>query len=317
MKKILFLIIASLLLVGCTPKVPEAAKKEELSEDQLMIKIQALEDMNMVFVYSDNSEYVVKEDFSFGFLNQNKMWMSYVIGDYVIVPSEKKATIVDGECVYDYKENKTVENAKCTEEEITNINNVVGSIEKSLHQIGYDMDSLKEVLDYAIDIKYVSSNEIAQRLINGENLQETTEEGKQQALKRAGEYLQTFSYSKEGLEIQLAYDRFTNEEANYAVENCGANWQENANKRTKEYLDINAYSYDGLYTQLIYEGFTPTESTSAIDALNIDWNEQAAKQAKTFLEFLKFTRSELIDQLIIEGFTKEQATYGADSTGVK
>ena len=84
--------------------------------------------------------------------------------------------------------------------------------------------------------------------------------GKQNALKSAKAYLNTSAFSKKGLISQLKYEGYSDEEANYAVENCGANWKEQAAKSAKAYLQILSFSRSGLIDQLKYEGFTTEEA---------------------------------------------------------
>ena len=42
----------------------------------------------------------------------------------------------------------------------------------------------------------------------------------------------------------------------YAVDNCGADWNEQAAKKAKDYMDIFSFSKEELIKQLEYEGFT-------------------------------------------------------------
>lgn len=80
--------------------------------------------------------------------------------------------------------------------------------------------------------------------------------GERNALKKAKEYLRYTSFSYSGLVKQLEYEGFSNSEAVYGVDNCGADWNEQAAKKAKEYLDYSSFSRSGLVEQLEYEGFT-------------------------------------------------------------
>ena len=136
------------------------------------------------------------------------------------------------------------------------------------------------------------------------------------ALKKAKEYLSFMCFSREGLIDQLEYEEFSREDAVYAVDHCGADWNDQALGKAKEYLSFTSFSYSGLIDQLEYEGFTLDQATYGADNCKADWKEQAAKKAKEYLEFMSFSRGDLIDQLIYEGFTREQAEYGADQAGL-
>lgn len=139
--------------------------------------------------------------------------------------------------------------------------------------------------------------------------------GKTNALKSAKSYLEYSAFSYQGLIDQLEYEKYSNEEAVYAVDNCGANWNEQAVKSAKSYLDYSAFSYQGLIKQLEYEKFTNSEATYGADNCGADWNEQAVKSAASYLEYSSFSKDSLINQLEYEGFTHEQAVYGAEKNG--
>lgn len=79
---------------------------------------------------------------------------------------------------------------------------------------------------------------------------------KQNALRVAKSYLNIGGFSKNGLIKQLEYEEFALDEVTYAVDNCGANWNEQAFKMAKSYLEISGFSRDGLIEQLEFEGFT-------------------------------------------------------------
>lgn len=80
--------------------------------------------------------------------------------------------------------------------------------------------------------------------------------GKKNALRSAQSYLDVMPFSHSGLIEQLEYDGYTKEEATYAADNCGADWNEQAAESAKNYLDIMAFSRNGLIEQLEYDGYT-------------------------------------------------------------
>lgn len=92
----------------------------------------------------------------------------------------------------------------------------------------------------------------------------TTEEnvtaGERNALDKAYRYLNSSAFSKSGLMEQLEYEGFTKSEAKYAVNNCGANWKEQAAKKAEQYLKNQSFSKSGLIEQLEYEGFTAKQA---------------------------------------------------------
>lgn len=140
--------------------------------------------------------------------------------------------------------------------------------------------------------------------------------GNEGALEKAKSYLNSSAFSYTGLIDQLEYNGFSESEAKYGADNCGANWKGQALKKAKSYLNTSAFSYTGLIDQLEYNGFTEEEAKYGADNCEANWKEQAAKKAKSYLNTSSFTRSELIDQLEYNGFTYEQAVYGVDQNGL-
>ena len=58
--------------------------------------------------------------------------------------------------------------------------------------------------------------------------------GKKQALGKAVSYLESSAFSKERLYDQLIYEKFTENEARYGVNNIKANWNDQAVKKSTE-----------------------------------------------------------------------------------
>lgn len=84
--------------------------------------------------------------------------------------------------------------------------------------------------------------------------------GMKNALKSANQYLAYSAFSRSGLIKQLEYEKYTHDEAVYAVDHCGADWNEQAAKSAKQYLDYASFSRSGLIDQLEYEGFTHSQA---------------------------------------------------------
>lgn len=82
------------------------------------------------------------------------------------------------------------------------------------------------------------------------------------ALRAAKNYLSIMPFSHQGLVEQLEYEGFSHEDATYAADNCGADWNEQAAKKAESYLEIMPFSRDGLIEQLVYEGFTQEQAES-------------------------------------------------------
>jgi len=84
--------------------------------------------------------------------------------------------------------------------------------------------------------------------------------GQRNASSKAESYLRSMAFSKSGLIEQLKYDGFSEEDSRYAVNNCSADWNEQAIRKAKSYLKSMAFSRDGLIEQLEYDGFTNSQA---------------------------------------------------------
>lgn len=85
------------------------------------------------------------------------------------------------------------------------------------------------------------------------------------ALSKAKSYLAISAFSYDGLVGQLEYEEFSHEDAVYAVDNCGADWNEQAAKKAESYLSIMSFSRNKLIDQLEYEGFTHEQAVYGVE----------------------------------------------------
>lgn len=95
--------------------------------------------------------------------------------------------------------------------------------------------------------------------------QVTVTSGMKNALRSAENYLEFMPFSRTGLIEQLEYEGYTNSEATYAVDNCGADWYEQAVRSAENYLEFMAFSRTGLIEQLEYEGYTHDQAVYGVD----------------------------------------------------
>lgn len=80
------------------------------------------------------------------------------------------------------------------------------------------------------------------------------------ALRSAKNYLNVSAFSQQGLADQLAFENYSPEAAQYAVENVDADWNEQAAKKAEEYMQLTPMSRQGLVDQLQFEKFTPEQA---------------------------------------------------------
>ena len=138
-----------------------------------------------------------------------------------------------------------------------------------------------EIKNYTIFLlKYTDSSTITQYSffpINNDNNSDSSETassqqttntatfGEQNALRMAELYLNTLPFSYKGLIEQLEFEGFSHSEAVYAVDNCGADWNEQASIKAKQYLDIMAFSRSSLIEQLEFDGFTHSQAVYGVE----------------------------------------------------
>ena len=91
--------------------------------------------------------------------------------------------------------------------------------------------------------------------------------GQRNASNSADSYLDYSAFSRQGLIDQLEYEGYSRADAVYAVDNCGANWNQQAALSAQQYLDYSSFSRQGLIDQLEYEGFTHSQAVYGVDAV--------------------------------------------------
>ena len=91
--------------------------------------------------------------------------------------------------------------------------------------------------------------------------------GQKNALGSAESYLSFTAFSRQGLIDQLVYEGYSTEDATFAVDNCGADWNEQAAKSAQSYLDMTSFSRQGLIDQLVFEGFTQEQAEYGVTAV--------------------------------------------------
>ncbi len=121
-------------------------------------------------------------------------------------------------------------------------------------------------------LKVLSSAETTNDVIEEVQVQEpepqdTSTLGEKNALSKAKSYLRYSAFSYDGLIKQLEFEGYSNEEAVYGVDNCGADWNEQAVKKAESYLKYSAFSREGLIEQLEFEGFTKEQAEYGVKAV--------------------------------------------------
>lgn len=89
------------------------------------------------------------------------------------------------------------------------------------------------------------------------------------AMRTAQNYLSFMAFSYSGLVEQLEFEGYSHEDATFAVDHCGADWNEQAAEKAESYLDFMGFSRDGLIEQLEFEGFTYEQAEHGVNAVGL------------------------------------------------
>lgn len=141
--------------------------------------------------------------------------------------------------------------------------------------------------------------------------------GDKSAVDTALNYLTCMTFSRRQLIEQLRFDGFSTEEATQGVDDCGADWKEQALLSAQNYVDTDvlSYSYDGLIAQLTADGFSDEEALYGANNCTVAWNAQAVKKAKDYKEASYAKEDALKEMKEYDGFAPEQAEYGVAEAG--
>lgn len=120
----------------------------------------------------------------------------------------------------------------------------------------YGADSGEDDDDYDYDWDDDDSSASTSSVASSSGQNENLSTERASALQKAHDYLGYSAFSRTGLIEQLEYESFSEDDATYAVDNCGADWKKQAVLKAKQYRGYSAFSHKGLVEQLEYEGFT-------------------------------------------------------------
>ncbi|MBR6090028.1 MAG: Ltp family lipoprotein [Anaerolineaceae bacterium] len=143
----------------------------------------------------------------------------------------------------------------------------------------------------------------------------------EKALETAKMYIESIPFSRTALIEQLEMTGYTSEEAAYAADNCGADWNEMAVRSAEAYLSSSDYSESALIRQLESktEKFTHEQAVYGVTEAgrNVDWDEMAVRRASFYLRSSALSKEGLIRLMESEnvGFTHDQAVHSAEIAG--
>ncbi|MDR7083570.1 TM2 domain-containing membrane protein YozV [Arthrobacter ginsengisoli] len=82
----------------------------------------------------------------------------------------------------------------------------------------------------------------------------------QNALRKAADYLEYTAFSRTGLIGQLEFEKYSTNDATWAVDRVTVDWNQQAAKKAKSYLEYSSFSRSGLVDQLLFEGYTSAQA---------------------------------------------------------
>ena len=91
----------------------------------------------------------------------------------------------------------------------------------------------------------------------------------QNALRKAESYLNYSAFSRTDLIGQLEYNKFSTEDATWAVDRVTVDWNEQAAKKAASYLKYSSFSRGDLIDQLLYNGFTPEQAEYGVSTTGL------------------------------------------------
>lgn len=142
------------------------------------------------------------------------------------------------------------------------------------------------------------------------------------ALNKAESYSELMHMSKAAIYDQLVSEygeQFSEEAAQYAMDNLVADWNANALAKAESYSETMHMSKAGIYDQLTSEygeQFTAEEAQYAVDNLDADYFANALEKAKSYQELMDMSPEAIRDQLTSEygeQFTQEEADYAVSN----
>ena len=125
------------------------------------------------------------------------------------------------------------------EEKLTMLQERLAALEKENEQLKEELQQLKS--DSFETEEIVKEEPIVEKKPDELTL------GEKNALSGTLNYLNIMFFSYSGLVDQLRFEGYTHEEAVYAADNCGADWNKQAALKAKEYLDLMSFSREDIF----------------------------------------------------------------------
>ena len=112
--------------------------------------------------------------------------------------------------------------------------------------------------------KSVDSNNSVQSFVSSTSIYDGMTLSQYNAVRSARSYLRSGSFSRSGLIHQLEFEKYSTNDAEFAVDYISPDWFEEAVEAANSYLKLSSFSADGLVDQLMFEGFTRDQANYAV-----------------------------------------------------
>ena len=147
-------------------------------------------------------------------------------------------------------------------------------LNKKVRNLGIIFGVIVGIVVGCSDTENTPTNEVTasnQKIEESKEVEDNVPMEYKQALKSAQNYIDVMAFSKQGLYDQLTSeyaDKYSDEAAQYAIDNVKADYKEEAVEAAKNYLDTMSFSKEGLKDQLTSQyadKYTEEEAQYAID----------------------------------------------------
>ena len=151
---------------------------------------------------------------------------------------------------------------------------VIMKLNKKVRNVGIIFGVIVGIAVGCSNTENTTTNEVAasnQKIEESKEVEDNVPMEYKQALKSAQNYIDVMAFSKQGLYDQLTSeyaDKYSDEAAQYAIDNVKADYKEEAVEAAQNYLDTMSFSKEGLKDQLTSQyadKYTEEEAQYAID----------------------------------------------------
>ena len=151
---------------------------------------------------------------------------------------------------------------------------VIMKLNKKVKNVGIIFGVIVGIAVGCSNTENTTTNEVTasnQKIEESKEVEDNVPMEYKQALKSAQNYIDVMAFSKQGLYDQLTSeyaDKYSDEAAQYAIDNVKADYKEEAVEAAQNYLDTMSFSKEGLKDQLTSQyadKYTEEEAQYAID----------------------------------------------------